>query len=396
MKEADALMAQIRSEGTARLAAGPSVAPRALGGPVLGGSPYLVGELGPEMILPGLGSRGPVDIGSKGSMSNEDVLLGSQGTRDSFGSVGGGGITGGGMGNLNMVGGAGFRADGGPVNAGKPYVVGERGPELVVPKKTAEQEAAEDEETMRQFLGEEQYRKMQAEKANQPKPRDEEEAAQWAKWEAEKRAAEERELQEQARTFAAEQAAREVAAREHAKRQVEAEEVKRFGPPRAFVHRQARALGESIRRDPEAVKTLYGVADRFQSAADAMSKVGKAVTPKSLQLSGEELNRRLHEAEPEVLKKALEFRGTVRQPTSFTRQPSVSAFVPREDTSAKPYERPRVRRDAEVLGATRADEQPRSRLPAIYQENRRSYSDDEGNPLSENDAIQQARRKGRK
>lgn len=139
--------------------AGAAVPPpqgKAAGGPVTGGTPYLMGELGPELVVPTLGGSrangsGGVDIGSKGFASAEDIQNASTGTYGNYsgkelGMVGGGGLTGGDVGGLGMVGGGGqvgggllggFRADGGPVDAGRPYVVGERGPELVVPRKDA-------------------------------------------------------------------------------------------------------------------------------------------------------------------------------------------------------------------------------------------------------------------
>ena len=54
--------------------------------------------------------------------------ISSQLLKFALGSFGGGGI-------LGAIGGM-FRADGGPVSAGKPYIVGERGPEVFTPKRT--------------------------------------------------------------------------------------------------------------------------------------------------------------------------------------------------------------------------------------------------------------------
>ena len=44
--------------------------------------------------------------------------------------------TGQGAGLVGMIGSALFRADGGPVSAGQPYIVGERGPEMIIPKSS--------------------------------------------------------------------------------------------------------------------------------------------------------------------------------------------------------------------------------------------------------------------
>jgi hypothetical protein len=44
--------------------------------------------------------------------------------------------TGTGSGLVGMIGSALFRADGGPVSAGQPYIVGERGPEMIIPKSS--------------------------------------------------------------------------------------------------------------------------------------------------------------------------------------------------------------------------------------------------------------------
>jgi phage-related minor tail protein len=44
--------------------------------------------------------------------------------------------TGQGAGLVGMIGSALFRADGGPVSAGQPNIVGERGPEMIIPKSS--------------------------------------------------------------------------------------------------------------------------------------------------------------------------------------------------------------------------------------------------------------------
>ena len=45
-----------------------------------------------------------------------------------------------------------FRAEGGPVNAGQPYVVGEKGPEIVVPDQNATVLSNDDSQVMSMLL----------------------------------------------------------------------------------------------------------------------------------------------------------------------------------------------------------------------------------------------------
>jgi tape measure domain-containing protein len=84
------------------------IAPKASGGPVAPGKPYLVGEKGPELIIPKLpGAAAPNK--KLGSLNDEDLFNALKGMlpTDKMGA--------------------------GPT-ASKPYLVGEKGPELIVPK----------------------------------------------------------------------------------------------------------------------------------------------------------------------------------------------------------------------------------------------------------------------
>lgn len=119
---------------------------RASGGPVAGGMPFIGGEQGPELVVPQIGrsaglqplsgaGSGPgsaVNIGGQGGMSAGDVKAASTGLGGKGmlpGMVGGGGITGGAM----NIGGVPGYEEGGVMPAQQPAVVGEKGPELVVP-----------------------------------------------------------------------------------------------------------------------------------------------------------------------------------------------------------------------------------------------------------------------
>ena len=90
---------------------------RQMGGPVAAGRQYLVGEAGPEIVVPSsgpaarMGPMGGMDVQATNRMMSD---FATQYTRDPTRFVP-------------------MRADGGPVNAGQPYVVGERGPEIIVP-----------------------------------------------------------------------------------------------------------------------------------------------------------------------------------------------------------------------------------------------------------------------
>jgi hypothetical protein len=74
----------------------------AKGGPAKAGSPYIVGEQGPELFVPGI--SGTVVPNSKIAR----IMASMSGSLD-------------------------FLAKGGPAKAGSPYIVGEQGPELFVP-----------------------------------------------------------------------------------------------------------------------------------------------------------------------------------------------------------------------------------------------------------------------
>lgn len=107
-------------------------AARADGGPVQAGKPYLVGERGPEAVVPAPPAAPapaapkavtPPEVGHKRSM------LGSRPGHPRGSSM----VIAKAMEWLTGSGQA--RADGGPVQGGKPYLVGERGPELIVPQQ---------------------------------------------------------------------------------------------------------------------------------------------------------------------------------------------------------------------------------------------------------------------
>jgi len=78
---------------------------RAEGGPVAAGSPYIVGERGPELFVPKASGH---------IVPNTDLLTSIASSTKALTSM--------------------FRAEGGPVAANSPYIVGEKGPELFVPK----------------------------------------------------------------------------------------------------------------------------------------------------------------------------------------------------------------------------------------------------------------------
>lgn len=133
---------------------------RAMGGPVGMGGGYLVGEQGPELMVPrvptvsdsvtqyGPGSQGAVDAAtSTRHMFGNTPPAGAQATATATAPTsfaGSGGLAGGSVGGedaAHKAFGARFArnpmaygdADGGPVPAGSPRVMGERGPEVVVP-----------------------------------------------------------------------------------------------------------------------------------------------------------------------------------------------------------------------------------------------------------------------
>ena len=111
---------------------------RANGGPVRGRHPYIVGERGPELFVPGQsGEIVPnhmIDLGGK-FLPMHPLFLAAMAGVGNFG------------GRRQdfmryMIGGQNFghampRANGGPVSAGSKYLVGERGPEMYVPRGSA-------------------------------------------------------------------------------------------------------------------------------------------------------------------------------------------------------------------------------------------------------------------
>ena len=108
---------------------------RANGGPVRGRHPYIVGERGPELFVPGhSGEIVPnhmIDLGGK-FMPMHPLFLAAMAGVGNFGGRR--------QDFMNyMIGGRNFghaapRANGGPVSAGSQYLVGERGPEMFVPR----------------------------------------------------------------------------------------------------------------------------------------------------------------------------------------------------------------------------------------------------------------------
>ena len=107
---------------------------KAEGGPVAAGQPYVMGELGPELVIPATGSpmgspTGTTVLGKGGGMD----VMGSLKANSKFAT--------------QFVGNPIAREKGGPVPPGKPVLVGEKGPEIVVPTQpghvlTAEQTRA--------------------------------------------------------------------------------------------------------------------------------------------------------------------------------------------------------------------------------------------------------------
>ncbi len=96
---------------------------RASGGPVSGGIPYIVGEGGPEVLLQGAGApAGATSFDKLDSGGGMDVNASYKAHSD-FGTRFGGSP------GASPIG---YREEGGPVEEGKPYVVGEKGPELYV------------------------------------------------------------------------------------------------------------------------------------------------------------------------------------------------------------------------------------------------------------------------
>ena len=105
---------------------------RANGGSVSSGQPYIVGERGPELFMPGSGGR---------IISNEALRRGGFTSSGFLGfhplalaAMSGVGNFGGNRLNFLEMMGFAPRANGGPVNAGGNYLVGERGPEVFVPQ----------------------------------------------------------------------------------------------------------------------------------------------------------------------------------------------------------------------------------------------------------------------
>lgn len=139
--------------GMARDAAGAagSIFGKADGGPIAGQQPYLVGERGPELVIPSQGGMvipadktkellgsGMVDIGGQAGMSAANVLAGARGARGPHGMVGGGGVVGG----TNVPGGAGIvaLAEGGQM---VPSTWGTGGPDVAAQQAAANEAAAQ-------------------------------------------------------------------------------------------------------------------------------------------------------------------------------------------------------------------------------------------------------------
>jgi hypothetical protein len=105
--------------------AGPQLIPvagaRAGGGPVAGGMGYLMGERGPEMVIPTAGAAAPSFAPMQGGGMNPMSELKAH---SAFATKFQRDPTGG------MI--AGAREDGGPVKRGLSYVMGEKGPEMVI------------------------------------------------------------------------------------------------------------------------------------------------------------------------------------------------------------------------------------------------------------------------
>lgn len=121
---------------------------RASGGPVAGGQPYLVGEQGPELIAPGVGGAGlamapKVNVPTTAAPAEFGGMPGRETAGDDYlhnaydksRTVQAPGANMGGKDAWTSVADkvqADAREEGGPVEAGQPYVVGEKGPEVIV------------------------------------------------------------------------------------------------------------------------------------------------------------------------------------------------------------------------------------------------------------------------
>lgn len=110
-------------------------APRAMGGPMTPGMPYQVGEQGPELVLPGRSIAGMAPAAASPSFAGGSGMLGGSPmgelkAHSDFAT------------RFQRQGGAspmaygGAREHGGPVGPKKAYLVGERGPEMVMPADT--------------------------------------------------------------------------------------------------------------------------------------------------------------------------------------------------------------------------------------------------------------------
>ena len=111
--------------------------PRAMGGPMMPNMPYMVGEQGPEMVLPGRSIAGAAPAEAPTSFAGGSGMLGGSPmgelrAHSAFAT------------RFQRQGGAspmaygGAREHGGPVGPKKAYLVGERGPEMVVDTSRAE------------------------------------------------------------------------------------------------------------------------------------------------------------------------------------------------------------------------------------------------------------------
>jgi hypothetical protein len=246
------------------------------------------------------------------------------------------------------------KARGGDVEHEQPYLVGEEGPELVVPNKpgfvlTALQTAAlKGAPPTRQQMetlppGAKSAIQRFAEKAGvaredggavapaarrPPTPEELEEderkirefmgSDQDAKEQADKIAYLQREAEREARSRAADEEARRQQDTKRQKSDAEAREVEELGPVRAWVNRTGRSIGQDIRSSPAATKALYDAADRFKSANRAMHKAGEFATPKFYRMDQEDMQRGGALYTPEFVKDWKKEHAPVRQ-GQFTR-----------------------------------------------------------------------------
>ena len=125
---------------------------RAAGGPVAAGNPYMVGEQGPEIVMPSFSPLGSAHSGGTfGGGANAIKPGGGMNTR--FGTEWNNSELRGmsSMRGMNRMSYGGAREEGGPVEKGRTYKVGEKGPEAVVPT-TPQDDTYEEERRVRALL----------------------------------------------------------------------------------------------------------------------------------------------------------------------------------------------------------------------------------------------------